>query len=133
MAETAMIEMVVASLGPLFAAAIISIMKWLQSEAARLEQKREVKDAIDKMNQSFGQGDSLASMGMKLGGDLVRSAEGIPTLKPFIDKMGNIYNDAVKIWNDPNGSDQQMADAEHAFNECFEMVNMVVAAIPKKE
>ena len=119
---------VVAAIGPLAAVAVAAGLKWLKSEAVIVEQKLAASNMVKKLEESNAQGDSIASMGKMLISDIVVGAQAIPTLKPIVDKLNDIYNLSVAGWN----NEQFTTDQMNALVKDFETVYALLKpAAPK--
>jgi predicted peroxiredoxin len=130
MADSNTVFGVIVALGPALAIAIGAVVVWLKAEAKNIESTKAAQTAVTKLTQSNSQGDSLASMGAKLGGAIIKDAMTIPTLKPFVDEATMIYDEGVKIWNDENGSDAEMADTEKALDTVLGLIQKALPAAP---
>ena len=73
-----------------------------------VEQKLAASNIVKKLEESNAQGDSIASMGKMLISDIVVGAQAIPTLKPIVDKLNDIYNLIVAGWNNEQFTTDQM-------------------------
>ena len=106
-----------------------AVMLWIRAELKKIEDKDAVKVVVAKLNESNSQGDSLASIAKLIIGDVITSASTIPTLEPYVAKMKLIHADAVSVWNNPDGSDEQMAALVKAANDIYSIVKN---ALPMK-
>jgi hypothetical protein len=109
---------------------LVFVKNWMTAKVEKLEAEVKNSKLVKEIEQSNSQGDSVISVGKLLASDLFKSASQIATLKPYTDKLTMLHDEAVKVWNDPLGSDAQMNDVVKAANDVFGVLKNVASQVP---